>query len=109
MSNPFDKDETDKAMIEEIRPAYENMRVRALEKAKNSTDNTRITETDHVRVGGRKMTLILYIITLLDGKREEQFEYYDYRYFHRKPISLEEVAQSTNGNFPAPSTRTSDT
>lgn len=73
-------DETDKEMTEEVRPAYERMKTAALGRLEAAPG---VHEIEHVRVNGRKLTLILRLFRLPEGI-EEQFEYYDYRYFHRR-------------------------
>ena len=79
------KDETDKEMIAEMRPTYERMKTLALAKLEAGSDKKEICQTGNVRVNGRKLTYNLYLNCTSKGI-DEQFEYYDYRYFHRKFI-----------------------
>lgn len=77
------KDETDKQMIEEVQAAYDNMKLRAMANLESHPNEERVHETDYVRVNGVKLTLTIYLRREPEGI-VEQFEYYDYRYFHRK-------------------------
>lgn len=88
------KDETDKEIIEEVRPTYERIKTAALarletgEKTASDPGATKehVHEIEHVRANERKLTLMLYLSRRPEGI-EEQFEYYDYRYFHRRIIA----------------------
>lgn len=75
------KDETDKEMIELVKPTYGLMKARAIQNMDKSPDKTRVSEIDHAYVNGRKLTLVFYLEKLPTGLRE-QFEYYHYQYFH---------------------------
>lgn len=80
------KDETDKEMLEEVRLIYERMKPRALARLQANPQEEKVHETDYARVNGRKLTLTIYLRRRPEGT-EEQFEYYDYRYFHRRILT----------------------
>ena len=82
---------TDKEILPEIRPVYEAMKARVMSKLESNPHNIRAHKLDHVILNSVKLTLELHVRRTPDGL-EEQFEYYDYRYFHRrvdvkKPVS----------------------
>lgn len=88
------KDETDKEIIEEVRPTYERMKAASLarlETGEKTADDPcatkeRVHEIEHVRVNGRKLTLMFRLCRRPEGINE-QFEYYDYRYFHSRTLA----------------------
>lgn len=72
----------DKTIHPAIMPIYEALRARVLAKrAALPSDDERWYDTDYVTIDGVKITCQLYLRDTTQGL-EEQFEYYDYRYWH---------------------------
>lgn len=82
------KDETDREILPEVKPVYEQLKSNAIARLRADPASERISEIDWVRINGRRLTCMFYLVRLRDGSVQEQFEYYDYRYFDAKPLDV---------------------
>lgn len=79
----------DKTIRSEILPVYENMKARAVMQLTNKPKDT-VNLIDYVYIDGRKITCALYLARHADGVNvSEQFEYYEYLYFHSANLETE--------------------
>lgn len=77
------KDETDKTIHPVVAAIYDDLKARVAAERAKQPNESRWHVMDYVRIDGRKITCMIYLIK--NGEDiEEQFEYYDYRYFHVK-------------------------
>lgn len=87
-SSPKPKDETDAAMIPEVVPVYERLRAGALAFMQANPHSKQTWACDYASENGKKLTVVVYLTrwTGDPDKIDEQVEYYQYRYFHLKPV-----------------------
>ncbi len=87
-NHPSLSNECDKTIHPDVLLVYERLRAKAREQYDPAHPDRWITLRDFVRVDGVKLCCVYDVLTWAnETEPHEQFEYYDYRYHHKRPFT----------------------